>query len=83
MYKTIRSTSLRENLSEILASVKKGEKYLITKNGQPIGGVVDLGLFEDILALSSPKYLKSIKEARSQIRRGQVYSHEEVFKDLE
>lgn len=83
MYKTIRSTSLRENLSEILESVEKGDKFLITKHGQPVAGVVDFGLFEDLLALSSPKYVRSIKEARDQIKKGQVYSHEEVFKDIE
>ena len=83
MYKTIRSTSLRGNLSEILSSVEKGSKFLITKHGQPVAGIVDFGLFEDLLALSSPTYLKSIKEARNQIKKGQVYSHEEVFKDIE
>lgn len=83
MYKTIRSTTLRSNLSEVLAAAEKGEKYLVTKKGRPIAGIVDLGLFEDFLALTSPKYLKSIKEAREQVKKGQVYSHEEVFKDIE
>jgi len=83
MYKTVRSTTLRENLAEILESLKRGEKYLVTKHGQPIGGIVDPSLFEDILALSSPSYLKSIKESRDQYKKGQYYTLEEVIKDLE
>jgi hypothetical protein len=34
---------------------------------------------EDLLASTSPEYLKSIKEARSDYRAGRIKSHEEVF----
>ena len=34
---------------------------------------------EDLLASTSPEYLKSIKEARSDYKAGRVKSHEEVF----
>ena len=34
---------------------------------------------EDLLASTSPEYLKSIKEAREDYRAGRVKSHEEVF----
>ena len=34
---------------------------------------------EDLLAVTSPKYLKSIKEARAEYRAGRVRGHEEVF----
>ena len=83
MYKTIRSSTLRENLAEILDSLKNGDNYLVTKRGQPVGGIVNSSLFEDILALSSPSYLKSIKESREQYKKGQYYTLEEVIKDLE
>lgn len=36
-------------------------------------------LVEDILASSSPKYLKTIREAREDYKKGRVYSHDEVF----
>lgn len=36
-------------------------------------------LIENLLAATSPAYLKSIKEAREEYRKGQVLSHEEVF----
>ncbi|MCD6139302.1 MAG: hypothetical protein J7J91_12180 [Deltaproteobacteria bacterium] len=34
---------------------------------------------EDLLASTSPEYLKSIKEARSDYKAGRIKSHEEVF----
>ncbi|MCL5031197.1 MAG: hypothetical protein M1480_19510 [Bacteroidetes bacterium] len=37
-------------------------------------------LIEDILAASSPEYLKSIREAREDYKKGRVFSHAEVFK---
>jgi hypothetical protein len=36
-------------------------------------------MIEDILALSSNKYLKSIEEARTDYRAGRTKSFEEVF----
>ncbi|HUS88206.1 MAG TPA: hypothetical protein VMW91_02360 [Desulfosporosinus sp.] len=34
---------------------------------------------EDLLAATSPEYLKSIKESREDYRAGRIKSHEEVF----
>ena len=34
---------------------------------------------EDFIALSSDNYLKSIKEAREEYKKGKVKTHEEVF----
>jgi hypothetical protein len=34
---------------------------------------------EDLLAATSPEYLKSIKEARSDYKAARIKSHEEVF----
>jgi PHD/YefM family antitoxin component YafN of YafNO toxin-antitoxin module len=34
---------------------------------------------EDILALSSPEYLKSIEEARNDVKEGKTKTFEEVF----
>lgn len=36
-------------------------------------------LIETLLAATSPDYLSSIEEARKDYRKGQVFSHEEVF----
>ena len=37
------------------------------------------GFLEDLLAATSPDYLKSIKEARADYKAGRIYSHDEVF----
>jgi hypothetical protein len=34
---------------------------------------------EDLLAATSPDYLKSIKEARADYKSGRVHPHDEVF----
>jgi len=34
---------------------------------------------EDLLAATSPEYLKSIKEAREDYKRGRTKSHQDVF----
>jgi hypothetical protein len=36
---------------------------------------------EDVLASTSPEYLRSIKEARADYKAGRVKSHKEVFGD--
>jgi len=80
MSKFVSSTILRDNLADTIEEISKKEKYLvITKKGKPVSAIVNLDYFEDLLALSSPKYLKAIKEARENYKKGQVYSHEEVF----
>jgi hypothetical protein len=37
------------------------------------------GFLEDLLAATSPEYLKSIKEARADYKAERIYSHDEVF----
>ncbi len=37
------------------------------------------GFLEDLLAATSPEYLKSIKEARADYKAGRINSHDEVF----
>ena len=74
---------MRDNLSKTLDSVKKKTDYvLVTKKGKPQAALVNLDFFEDLLALASPRYLKSIKMARAEIKKGLFYSHNEVFGEL-
>lgn len=80
MSKTIPTTTLRDNLSDAIKEVSKKEKYfIVTKKGRPVSTIVDLDFFEDLLACSSSKYLKSIREAREDYKKGKVFSHEQVF----
>lgn len=58
------------SLKEIISALKK----LPRKERESI--------LEDLLAALSPSYLKSIKEAREDYKKGRVSPHEEVFKSL-
>ena len=84
MSNLIQASTLRNNLAGVLSAVEKKSKdyLLVTKKGTPSAALVNLDFFEDLLALSSPKYLKSIKEARKQIKKGEYFSHDEVFGEL-
>ena len=83
MPKVIETTKLRNNLASAIAEVNKKKDFMvITRKGEPVAGIVDLDLLEDIEAAKSKNFIKSMKEAREQIKRGEVYTHEEVFGDL-
>jgi len=55
---------------------------IITRKGEPVAGIIDLDLLEDVEASKSKVFIESIKEAREQIKRGEFYTHEEVFGDI-
>jgi len=38
---------------------------------------------EDLLAATSPDYLESIQEARRDYKDGRIYTHDEVFRDIQ
>lgn len=79
----VTTTTLRNNLADVLNEIAKKRDYLlVTKKGNPISAIVNLDFFEDLLALASPKYLKSIKQAREQYRKGDISTFEEVFGKL-
>lgn len=80
--KTISTSKLRNNLADALDSITDDEVLIVTRRGKSERAIIDLDKLEDLLAASDPKYLKSIKEARDQIKRGEVYTFEEVFGGL-
>lgn len=83
MVKTVKATTLRDHLSDVLKEVSKAKGYfIVTRKGRPVSALVNLDFFEDLLAASSPEYLESIKEARADYEAGRVRSHEEVFGEL-
>lgn len=83
MSQVVTTTVLRDNLSSVLAEVAEERDYLlVTKKGDPISALVNLDFFEDLLAATSPKYLESVRKAREQYVRGEVYTHEQVFGEL-
>ncbi|OGY28740.1 MAG: hypothetical protein A3A61_00870 [Candidatus Woykebacteria bacterium RIFCSPLOWO2_01_FULL_43_14] len=83
MPKAVETTKLRNNLASAISEVNKKKDFLIvTKNGEPVAGLVNLDLLEDIEAANSKAFLDSIKEAREQMKKGEFYTHEEVFGDI-
>ncbi len=78
----ISSTKLRNNLSAAFKKVS-GDKYLLVSHrGKIKSAIVDIDMLEDVLELSDSKYLKSIREAREQYKRGEYYTFEEVFGNI-
>ena len=83
MTKVVDSSTLRSHLSDVLEEVSKRREYImVTKHDQPVSALVNLDLFEDLLALTSLPYLKSIREARRDYRRGKTFTHKDVFGDI-
>ena len=80
MAKSVDSSTLRSHLSDVLDEVAKKRDYiLVTKRDRPVSAIVNLDLFEDLLALTSLDYRKSIREARREYRKGKFLSHKDVF----
>jgi len=76
----IASTTLRNNLSDTLKHLQKtGEYLLISKRGKITSALVDIDLFEDLIALYNQDYLKSIKQARQDYKTGQTHTFKEIF----
>jgi PHD/YefM family antitoxin component YafN of YafNO toxin-antitoxin module len=80
--KTITASRLRSNLAEALNSINKNDVLIVTRRGKKERAIIDLDKFEDLIATSNPKYLASIKKARAEYKRGEVYSFDEAFGNL-
>ena len=80
--KTISASKLRSNLADALDSISDNEVLIVTRRGKSERAIIDMDKLEDLLAASNPEYLASIKEAREQIKSGEVYTFEEVFGEL-
>ena len=79
----ISSTVLRNNLSDSLKDVEKKKKFLlVAKRGKITSALVNLDLFEDLLELADSKYLKSIKKARQEYKKGDFFSHKDAFGEV-
>jgi prevent-host-death family protein len=77
------TTVLRNNLADVIEEVSKKRDYLlVSKRGKINSVLVNIELFEDLLALANKKYLKSIKKAREEHQRGEVFTHEQAFGEV-
>lgn len=84
MVKTVPTSTLREHLADVLkeTALNKKSYFVVTKKSKPTSVIVNIDFFEDLLAATSPAYLKSIKEARENYKKGEVFDHNEVFGEL-
>lgn len=76
----VNTTVLRNNLADTLSEVTNRKDFLlIAKKGKITSAIVNIDLFEDLLALTDKDYLKSIKKARKEYKKSDVFTHNEVF----
>ena len=74
---------MRQNISDALDSVEDERNVLLIKRRNKTGAaLINIDLLEDLLAAQNKDYLASIKKAREQAARGELFSHEDVFGDL-
>ncbi len=79
----INSTVLRNNFSDALNEINRNKDFLlVAKKGKITSALVNIDLFEDLLALSNKDYLMSIKEARADYKKGNIFSHGQVFGEI-
>ena len=81
--KTIDSTQLRNNFATTLKSLHKDDLLFIRSRGKQTGKVIiDDELLEDLLLLSDNKYIQQIRKSREEVKRGEIYSFNEVFGNI-
>ncbi len=79
----VSTTTLRNNLSDAVKKIAKKKDYLlVSKNGKITSALVDIDLFEDLLDASNKEFMASVKKARAEYEKGEVFTHEQVFGDL-
>lgn len=71
---------MRNNLADTLKEVSEKKDYLlVAKKGKITSALVNIDLFEDLIALVNKPYVESIKKARTEYEKGDFFTHEKVF----
>lgn len=79
----VNSTTLRNNLSDTIKEVSENRDYLlVSKRGKINSALVNIDLFEDLLALADKDYLETIRVAREEYKENKLFSHGEVFGEI-
>ena len=77
---TLTISTLRNNLADSIGEISDNRDYLlITNKGKITSALVNIDLFEDLLALGNKQYLMSIQKARKEYKKGDIFSHENAF----
>lgn len=83
MLRQVDTATLRNNLADVLNEIAGKKDYmLVTRKAKPVSAIINLDFLEDLLAATSSKYLKSVREAREDAKKGRLSSHAEVFGKL-
>jgi len=80
--KAIDASVLRANLGDVINEAKKGSIIEIRRHGKSEVAMVNLAQLEDWMAVQDPRYVKSIKEAREEVKKGQTTPFKDVFKEV-
>lgn len=76
----ISTTVLRNNLADTLKEVDKNRDYLlVAKKGKITSALVNIDLFEDLLALTNKDYIESIQKARKEYEKREIFTHDQAF----
>ena len=79
----ITTSTLRSNLADTIKEVTtKKDYFLIGTRGKVKSALIDIDLLEDLMELSDKNYLKSIKQARQDIEKGNFTSLEDAFGEI-
>ncbi len=78
----VTSTTLRNNLADAFNEVAEKDYLLVSKRGKIKSALVNINFLEDLLALANKKYLASIKKAREEYEKGDVFTHEQAFGEI-
>ena len=83
MIKTINASKLRSHFKDAMTHVKESKRPLvITERDVPTAVLLDIDEFEDVLSLRDKTFLSSIKKAREEHKKGQVFDMEDIFADI-
>ena len=83
MLKAVDTSTLRAHLADTVKEISTRRDFvLVTRKARPLAALVNLDLFEDLLALTSKDYLKSVREARADYKAGRTHTHRDVFGDI-
>ncbi len=81
--KTIDTTDLRNNLSSTIKSLNKEDILFIKSRGKLTGKVIiDDEILEDLLLLKDEQYIKDIAKSRAEVKKGEIYTFDEIFGDV-
>lgn len=80
MIKAVDASTLRGHMKAVLEEIEgKRDFMLVMRKSKPVGAILNIDFLEDLLARTSPEYLRSIRAAREDAKRGRLQTHADLF----